>query len=106
METKNWLLLLTVPLLFAGPKDSPGPGAFTDITQVLSGIQDGLKSILDVAVYVGIILAAALYGISQLVPDPQERAKFQAWAWGAVLGAIGALLINVIGGWIIDQLSK
>ena len=84
---------------------SSAPQAFGAISGLLSDIKSGLGSVLNVVVYVGVFLAAALYGASQLVPDPQERAKLQSWAWGAVLGAIGALLVKIVGEWILSTLT-
>lgn len=83
-------LLLLVGTVMAGNN------GFSTIDTATNEVRDFLCGILPLVIFIAVIFAALLYGISQVLPS-EQKARVGQFAGAALVTAILAAIVYVIG---------
>jgi len=75
----------------------------TTVSSAITGLCQGLKSLLPVAAMLMIILAGVIYAAGQMM-GAETRARANVWATAALTGALIAILIVVVAPPVLDAI--
>ncbi len=93
-------LLLLVATVFAQQ-----PGGFNTINNATDQVRDFLCGVLPLVVFIAVIFAALLYGISQVLPS-EQKARVGQFAGAALVTGVLAAIVYVIGPAILGLLDS
>ena len=102
MALRSAVFLGLLVLLLVGMA-SAAVDANTQIQNTVNNVRDLFCTILPVAMMAAIALGAVLYAVGQMM-GAEARAKTTVWAHNAILFAVVAGLVYIVGPWLIRLL--
>ena len=76
---------------------------FESITALAGTLKDAVCGLLGPVAMLLVVVAAVVYAVGQ-VGTSEMRAKAQSWATWALVGAVVAFVIKVVGSMLIEQM--
>ncbi|MEM4335591.1 MAG: hypothetical protein QXL47_01540 [Candidatus Anstonellales archaeon] len=102
---KKLLSLFLFLLLVFGAKPPPEPNeAPQKIMNALCGFYIYLESLLPVIIIILIIFAAVIFAAGQVL-GAETRSRANVWATAMLIGALIAILVALIGPWVMQELG-
>ena len=96
-------ILLAVAAMLSLAFAAPATSGLSNVTDAISQLCIGLKSMLPVAAMLMIILAGVIYAAGQMM-GAETRARANVWATAALTGALIAILISVVAPSVLNTI--
>lgn len=98
-------VLLLVATVFAGGSGGGQPQGFNNINNATNTVKGFLCNVLPLVVFIAVIFAALLYGISQVLPS-EQKARVGQFAGAALVTGVLAAIVYVVGPAILGILDS